>query len=86
MSDYAETSALLAILNDDEGEAARIIADFFPNERLALAFAASRLALLAESSVCPQCTEQVKPDEAQYAVGISSPRQRYHRACWERTR
>lgn len=43
----AEEAALVALLDEDEDEATRLIAEMLPNERQSLRAAALRLAVLA---------------------------------------
>lgn len=43
----AEESALVAVLDEDDDEAARLIAEMLPNERQSLRAAALKLAVLA---------------------------------------
>lgn len=79
---YAETEALLAMLNDDEDEALRILGEMYPRERRALVEKLDRLSLLAEDRFrCPRCRKPVEPISSVSVGHLGEPRAQWHREC-----
>jgi hypothetical protein len=75
---FADTEALLACLDGDEGAALAIIGDLLPFERRTLADAVDRLAEYVEPrNWCPGCHSYVPAARATVSHGLF----RWHRGC-----
>jgi hypothetical protein len=59
---YAETEALLAVMNGDEEEALRLVDELLPGERAALVKHLRKLAHIADDTQrCVECKRPVDP-------------------------
>jgi hypothetical protein len=85
---FAETEALLAILEEDEDEALRILDDMLPGERRWLINRLDRLSLLADDTQrCPRCRKFVDLTGCVSRMNFNTgERDNWHRDCLDAQR